>query len=72
MGMYGANQTRIVGTANMPNFDRIMRVSDGRPDQRFLHWAADAVTRPGSDIPGRRRDDLVVLDLAALYLDPMA
>ena len=71
MGVNGAYQTGIVGAADVPHLDRIMDILNRRADQGLLHRAANAVGRSRSDIPRRRRDDLIVLDLAVLDLDPM-
>jgi len=56
----------------MADLDRIAGIGDRRTDQGLFDRAAmlRAVARP--DVPGRRRDDLVVLDLAVLDFDPMA
>ena len=56
----------------MPYFHRIVHVPDGRADQGLFHRAPNAVGRPRSDVPGGRRNDLVILDLAVLDLDPVA
>ncbi len=56
----------------MADLDGVVRVCDRGADQRLLDRPALAggVARP--DVPGGRRDDLVVLDLAVLHLDPVA
>src|SRR6185437_8198361 len=72
MRMDRADEAGIVGAADMPDLDRVVRVEDRRADQRLLDRAARAAAVARADIPGGRRDDLVVADLAALDIDPMA
>src|ERR1700722_4942671 len=72
MRMDGADKTRIEGACDMTDFDRIARVGHRNADQRLLDRPANARAVSGADIPGGRRDDLVVLDLAAFDIDPMA
>src|SRR5215469_5630193 len=56
----------------MADLDWIMGICDRRTNKSFLHRAPSAVRRARPDVPGCRRDDLIVLDLACLDFDPMA
>ena len=72
MRVDGADKTGVERARDMPDLDRVARIGNRDPDERLLDRAADprAVTR--TDIPGGRGDDLVVLDLAAFDIDPVA
>src|SRR5208337_2976994 len=72
MRMNGANETRIVGAADVANLYGVAGVFDRRANQRLFDRPAFSVRRARPDIPRRGRDDLIVLDLAALNLDPVA
>src|ERR1700760_3716107 len=72
MRMNGADETRIVRAADMADFDRIARIGDRCTDQCLFDRPAVAGAGARPHVPGRRRDDLIVLDLAAFDLDPMA
>ena len=56
----------------MPDLDWIVGISDWRADKRFLHRPPRTICGTWSDVPGCRRDNLIVLDLAGLDFDPMA
>src|SRR5262245_11835812 len=72
MRVHCADEAGIVGAADMTDIDGIGRIRNRRADQRLLDRAAISGDAPRPDIPCRRGDDLIVLDLAALDLDPMA
>src|ERR1700722_10365312 len=56
----------------MTDLDRVAGVGDRRADQRLLDRTPDAAVVARADIPGGRRDDLVVAVLAVLDVDPVA
>src|SRR5262245_30338672 len=56
----------------MPDLHRIALVRDRRPHQRLFDRSPLAARGSRTNVPGCRRHDLVVLDLAALELDPVA
>src|SRR5687768_2861168 len=70
--MHGAHEARVVRAADVAHLDRVARIGDRRADERLLHRAALAVGGARPHVPRGRRDDLVVLDLAAAHLDPVA
>src|ERR1700745_4316594 len=56
----------------MTDLDWIVGISDRRADERFFHRPPCTVCRTRADVPGCRRDNLIVFDLARLDFDRLA
>ena len=66
-----ANQTRIERTGDVTNFDRIRRIGNRTTDKSRFNRTEIIIAVTRTDIPSRRRNDLIILDFAAFNFNPM-
>ena len=70
--MHRTGDTGVEGVDSPENLKRLLGICNRSSDKRVLHGALLAFRVCGAQVPRRRNDLLIVLDLALFDIDPMA